>query len=213
MPDSFVPDSFVSDNPADQKKERFFSGIHKSETGHLSNPYTAENPDSSAVGKYQFLWNQWGNQVSKFAGKPVSKEEYKNNPQLQEEFARHYYDKELGPQAHRLLKQYKQDLKAQGVTSLDEAKALIHFLGYPLASQWAQTGTLPESVAQKNLAVSDYLQKAREAWGKYDKSKQSTRTAATPTTKKVQVGNIIAEVPQSELNRLIKDWPLVKILE
>lgn len=207
-----MSDSFVPDSPIDQKKERFFSGIHKSETGHLNNPYTAENPDSSAVGKYQFLWNQWGNQISKFAGKPVSKEDYKNNPQLQEAFAKHYYDEELGPQAQKLLKTYKQSLKDQGVTSLDEAKALVHFLGYPLASQWAETGTLPESIAQKNVGVGQYLQKAKEAWGKYGKPSKK----ATPTPqplRKVQVGNVIAQVPEAELRRLLKDHPDARIID
>jgi hypothetical protein len=135
----------------------FWRKIAGIESGGIKNPYAAQNPSSSAAGKYQFIWSEWSDNVAKFAGRPVSKEEFLANPKLQESFASHYNDNVLEPEATKLEKQVGRALKARGADNHDKVKALIHFLGQGDTKQWARTGEVPERVSKNNINVKDYI--------------------------------------------------------
>jgi hypothetical protein len=129
--------------------------------------YSAKNPASSAVGKYQFLWSKWGPKVEAYAGRPVSVEEFVKNPKLQEDFARNYYDTVLVKESSNLFQKNRDALRGRGVTSQQEAMALVHFLGYGNAENWARTGTIPSEAKKGNVSVDEYLTKFRKGLGSY----------------------------------------------
>jgi len=135
----------------------FWRKIAGIESGGVKNPYEAQNPKSSAAGKYQFIWSEWSDNVAKFAGRPVSKEEFLASPKLQESFASHYNDTVLEPEATKLEKQVGRALKARGADNHDKVKALIHFLGQGDTKLWARTGEVPERISKNNIKVKDYI--------------------------------------------------------
>lgn len=188
------------------QQDTFFRAIGATETGGSKNPYEAVGPKgSSASGKYQFLWNTWGPAINKFAGRPVTREQFLKDPQLQENWARHYYLREVTPQASHYWSKYKKTLKNAGVRNLEEVKAMIHFLGAGGVKQLATTGKY--EVPGQNLTIPQYLGKFRTALIPPRK--------ATPLTnkKRISVGQDLAEVPASELNRVLKDHPNAIILD
>src|SRR5271155_96126 len=63
--------------------------------------YTASSKHSSAVGKYQFLWSAWGDWIKKVTG-VKDKEEFRNNPQAQEQYYGWYEKNFLMPQVKGL---------------------------------------------------------------------------------------------------------------
>jgi hypothetical protein len=186
----------------DPEVDRFFYGVAAVETGGTKNPYEAENPNSSAVGKYQFLWNQWGDAISKFAGEPVTKEQFKKNPELQERFARHYYHNVLKPEATQLMAASKQAPTQRGVSKIADAKLLIHFLGFPGAKDYATTGKMAEKAAAINKTPDEYLKKVKDNWANFDASKVYL----------VNVNGMFFKVPAKNLRKLLKDQPTAKII-
>jgi len=46
--------------PEDPEMESWLEGIAAVETGGQADPYKARNPETSAVGKHQFIWSFWG---------------------------------------------------------------------------------------------------------------------------------------------------------
>jgi hypothetical protein len=144
------------------EKTRFFQGIAAIESAGQADPYAATNPSSSAVGKYQFLWSKWGNQIQNFAKRPLSKQEFAKDKELQEKFAEYYHDTVLIPEANKLEQRYGKYLVARGATKPSDARALIHFLGYRNAATWALTGELPDEVQKDNVTVRKYLDTVRK---------------------------------------------------
>jgi hypothetical protein len=144
------------------EKTRFFQGIAAVESKGQADPYAATNPNSSAVGKYQFLWSKWGNQIQNFAKRPLTKQEFAKDKDLQEKFAEYYHDTVLIPEANKLEQRYGKYLAARGATRPSDARALIHFLGYNNAATWALTGQLPEEVQKDNVTVRKYLDTVRK---------------------------------------------------
>jgi hypothetical protein len=116
----------------------------------------AVNEKSSAVGKHQFLWNTWGDEIREFSGEEeLTKEDFAEDETLQDKFFDHYQMKELAPQAQRLAKATGSQLPE------DELQALIHFKGYGDALKILKGGDDP--TAEHNAPVSEYLQKFRRA--------------------------------------------------
>jgi hypothetical protein len=110
------------------------AGILAVETPGEEAPYEAVNPHSGASGKYQFMpW--WNKEIKKFAEMPkkYSKqkvmEEFRKNPQLQEDFMDHVMQKEyvnkLGSMPN-LVNTYGKE----------KAIAMMHFVGVPDAKKF-----------------------------------------------------------------------------
>lgn len=138
--------------------------------------YTAEAPNSSAVGKYQHLWNTHKEEIERLTG-VKSKEEYLNNPEAQEKYQLN------------LISQYLDNVSSLRSTfsvpddTPDEAlMALQHFRGlggarvylgalqktgsYDEAQKEIDAYTLkelrkrnPKAVLPKNSSVKAYLEK------------------------------------------------------
>lgn len=147
--------------PMDEQA-RTYRGLAQIESGNLKNPYAAWNKKTNALGKYQFVWSEWGNKIQNFAKRPVTMQEFINDPDLQEQYAAHYYKNSLLPDAEKLQRRHGDRLKAWGYEHPADAKALIHFLGYNNAVNWLQTGQLPAYIKKDNVTVRKYLDTVRK---------------------------------------------------
>jgi hypothetical protein len=110
--------------------------------------YQAENPHSTAVGKYQFLWSKWGDDIRKVTG-ISSKEEFKNNPQAQENFYSYYKQHNLAPAVVNLSQ-----FNRVGLSPSQLAK-LVHFKGEAGARKYLTTGR--DDTSKHNISIPSYL--------------------------------------------------------
>lgn len=115
--------------------------------------YRAVNPNSSAAGKYQFLWNTWKDKIKKVTG-VNSKQEFLNNPDAQDSFYNDYYvPNELMPAVTRL--------KRRGANlSTDQLAKLVHFRGEQGASDYLQ-GKIGDKPEAYNSSISKYIGKGQ----------------------------------------------------
>lgn len=128
------------------KSKSFTDDIVSKESG---GNYKATNPYSSAAGKYQFLWNTWGNKIADFTG-VQSKQEFLNNPQAQDKFYNEYYlPQELLPAVKRL--------KNKGFNmDTDSLAKLVHFRGEKGAYDYL-TGKVGDKPESYNMSISKYI--------------------------------------------------------
>lgn len=134
----------VVDAPAlDAKK--LSKEIGQVETG---GDYTQTNQHSSATGKHQFLWNDFGDDIKRVTG-VKSKSEYLNNPQAQEKFFRYHVENNLAPSVNRL-----RDFNKKGYSDEQLAK-LVHFKGESGAEEYLTTGEDP--TPEHNIPISKYV--------------------------------------------------------
>lgn len=98
-------------------------GRHLAEKESSGGNYKQTNPNSSAAGKYQFLWGTWGKKIQNVTG-ITNKSDFLNNPKAQEKFFDWYTNNEVLPQAKKL----QAEAAKKGFSLMDTAK-LIHFRG------------------------------------------------------------------------------------
>ena len=110
--------------------------------------YSATNPKSSATGKYQFLWNTYGDDIKKRTG-VKSRDEFLNNPKAQEDYFSYHVNNNLVP-AVRDLKKYN----SIGYSDEQLAK-LVHFKGAGGAKEWLQDHE--DDTTDNNTSIDDYV--------------------------------------------------------
>lgn len=135
-----------------------FAGTIGGGTGDLKNQiskvesqgkYTATNPNSSATGKYQFLWSKWGDSIKKVTG-VKTQAEFLKNPAAQEKYYSFYENSYLKPGITTIRKNIKTDL-----TDTQLGK-LIHFRGEAGAEKYLK-GQLKDKPESYNMKISDYI--------------------------------------------------------
>lgn len=138
------------DTPSSINTSDLLSKIAEKESG---GDYTATNPNSTATGKYQFLWGTksgegFGDSIKKVTG-VKSQEEFLNSPEAQEKFAQYHAENNLIPAAARLSTYNK-----QGYSDSQLAR-LAHFKGEPGAKQYLQSGV--DNTRRHNSSIEDYV--------------------------------------------------------
>lgn len=115
------------------------------------NRYNLKNKNSSATGKYQFLWGTWGDEIVAYAKKDpklshiVNSSEFKKNPQQaflnspawQESFMDSHLEKEY----EKTLRLYKDHGRDMGLR-MDEVYAQIHHQGLGNATKNLKSGII-----------------------------------------------------------------------
>ena len=149
----------------DLEMEAWIAGIGRAETRGIKKPYAARNPQSSAVGRMQFIWSFWGKpggHLKTWAeNEDITLDEFANNPQLQEDYTRFYFKDQIVPQANRLAQRHAAVLKARGIQDIDDIRALVHFRGMDEADQFLRTGIPPKDGKAANKSIADYLADVR----------------------------------------------------
>ena len=115
--------------------------------------YKAFNPNGGgegAVGKYQFRWTQHKDKIRKFAGANISREDFMNNPQLQDDF----YNNEWVP--NYLDKDVKQLKKLNSGLNNEQLYSLVHFRGKTGALKYLK-GTDNNQPESYNMPTSKYI--------------------------------------------------------
>lgn len=154
----------------------FKSLIAREETGGWSNPYIAiagvsekeaavksfkelqAKAASSAIGKYQFVWNIHKNDIARVTG-VKDPDAFRNNPQAQEKFMDWFRDTQLLPQATQLKQRYQLPL------SIEKVMAMIHLEGKAGLEKKIKAGTLKTSTMAnnfKNASPLDYASQFKE---------------------------------------------------
>ena len=126
-------------------------GIIEQESG---GKYSALNPHSTAVGKYQFLWGKhpgqgWQDSIKKITG-VKTKEEFRKSPAAQEKFYSWYAKKVLAPEAVKLKPYNKKNLTDS------QLEKLIHFRGTAGAKKYL-LGQLSDKPETYNTPISSYI--------------------------------------------------------
>lgn len=115
--------------------------------------YLAQSPNSSAVGKYQFLWDTWGSQIKKVTGVD-SKEGFRQNPKAQEAFFNYYNKTTLSPQAKKYLPKVK---KYFPNATEDQVKSMLHFAGAGNLENAIKTGNFSKPLDANGTSITSYL--------------------------------------------------------
>lgn len=140
----------------------FKSKIAQKETGSYKNPYIAiagigekeasthsfeelkSKAASSGLGKYQFIWNIHKNDIKRVTG--ISKpDDFRYNPQAQEQFMDWFRDNTLLPQATDLKQRYQLPM------SIDQIMAMTHLEGKAGLEKKIKAGTLKTSTMANNF--------------------------------------------------------------
>lgn len=130
-------------------------------------PYLA----SSAVGKYQFLWNDHQQGIKKVTG-IKDKESFRKSPEAQEKYFDWYVNNILPDQLERVRGYNK-----QGLTT-EELVALLHFKGETGTKKWLESGV--DETTKNNLSISEYLKRFNEGIGNYKKEESKQQQFAIP---------------------------------
>lgn len=138
-------DDIKGDNPTDATISPLSDAIGEKES---SGKYDSVNTNSSAVGKHQFLWDTWGDQIKEVTG-VKSKEDFKNNPVAQEKFFNYYEQNSMNPAVDRLKKYNKAGY------SDEQLKKLYHFKGEAGAQEWLSSKT--DNTSAHNSSIDDYV--------------------------------------------------------
>jgi len=140
----------------------FKTKIAQKETGSYKNPYIAiagigekeasthsfdelkSKAASSGLGKYQFIWNIHKNDIKRVTG--VTKpDDFRYNPQAQEQFMDWFRDTQLLPQATELKQKYNVPL------SIEQLMAMVHLEGKGGLEKKIKAGTLKTSTMANNF--------------------------------------------------------------
>lgn len=145
----------------DEIKELIYRAENSGEDLELTkgNPYTRKAPDSSAVGKYQFVTSFWGDDIEKYAKENGYKYEgidsFLNNHILQEEYTSNYVENTL---LGRYIPQLKEDFDTSGIDDKTLA-SIVHFAGYGNVKKALETNDFTQSM-YGGPSMNEYLRRA-----------------------------------------------------
>lgn len=115
--------------------------------------YDAMSPNSSATGKYQFLWGTHGKRIQKLTG-VKTREEFANNPQAQEDYYSHYINTKVKPQISKFKKGLSQYFP--NITD-DQIIAAYHFAGPGNLQNAIKTGNFDKALDANGTSILSYI--------------------------------------------------------
>lgn len=111
----------------------------------------ATNAHSSAQGKYQFLWGDWGDSIKSVTGVKTP-EEFRSNSKAQDQFFKYYTDKVVLPEVNKL-----RPLADKYGLSDNELARLVHFRGSTGAKKALEQNLLDTKLEKHNMTINQYL--------------------------------------------------------
>ena len=140
-----------------------------------NNNYSGRNSNSSAVGKYQFLWGEWGDRIKRVTG-VKSKDGFENSPKAQEEFFSWYFHNTVKPNVEKIKKDNKLGLRDE------EIAALIHFQGEGNAKKIISSGSHSKATSI-NPSSAEYLKRFNKHLGSQTSSSSEYIAEDSPYSK------------------------------
>ena len=137
-----------------------------------NNNYKGRNSNSSAVGKYQFLWGEWGDKIKRVTG-VKSKDGFENSPKAQEEFFSWYFNNTVKPNVEKIKKDNKLGLRDE------EIAALIHFQGEGNAKKIISSGSHSKATSI-NPSSAEYLKRFNKHLGSQTSSSSEYSVEDSP---------------------------------
>ena len=141
---------------------------------------------SSATGKYQFIWSQWGDRIMAQTG-VESQDDFLDNPKAQEAFMDYLIEKEYIPSI-KTLRKYNAEESSKYTDA--QLVALLHFQGLPNAKKFFDTGTTAN--AANNTSVKEYLTSFADMGDVFDNTSVDI----------VPAGNIISQVGNAPIDQV-----------
>jgi hypothetical protein len=152
-------------------------GLSAVEGNYDSLPWVYKNGKkylaSSAVGKYQFLWDTHNPQITKVTGLK-DKESFRKSPTAQEKYFEWYLQNNI-PESLQRIKGYNKKRYSD-----DELVALIHFKGETGTKKWLQSEI--DETTKNNLSIPEYINRYRKGRGDYDNTNTSSLKQTVPRT-------------------------------
>lgn len=117
--------------------------------------YKAMSPNSSARGKYQFIWSLHKAEIAKQTG-VSTEQEFLNNPRAQEDYF-DYWDKTvLTPSANANYDKFKQYYPN---ATVDDVKRATHFAGRGGLEKALKTGNFTQPLDANKTSIQKYVYK------------------------------------------------------
>lgn len=137
----------IEQNNTEIDIKKIKEGIFSSESKNEEEPYKAKNKKSSAVGKYQFLWETRKDKI-KTTTNIKTKEEYLNNPEKQEKFMDHVIENIYLPKAKKIQSNYND-------WNVPEIIMLLHFKW----EKWAldRIKNKEDKTMANNISIEKYI--------------------------------------------------------
>lgn len=149
-----MPASTGSAEPAENSDIKEIIGQKESHNNYEALPKDKSGKlVSSAVGKYQFLWNYHKDQIASVTG-VTSKEAFRKNPKAQEQFFDYWDANILSPKAEAIKLKYNPKM------SMNDIKQIIHFQGPAGAEKYFATGKFTKDAF--GSTPQEYLAKRQE---------------------------------------------------
>lgn len=120
-----------------------------------SGGYKAESKNSSAVGKYQFLWDTHGQTIQKVTG-VKDKKDFLNNPGAQEKYFDYYLENDLNKSFSRFSHDLKRDFP--GISD-DKIKSMIHFAGSGNIENAIRNKSYNQPLDANGVSITSYIGK------------------------------------------------------
>jgi len=115
--------------------------------------YKAESKNSSAKGKYQFIWSIHNKDIAKVTG-VKTKDEFLNNPDAQEKYFDYWDQTTLTPSANANLNKFKQYYPN---ATVDDVKKATHFAGRGNLEKALKTGNFTQGIDANNTSIQKYV--------------------------------------------------------
>lgn len=119
--------------------------------------YQAKSPNSSARGKYQFIWSIHKDQIARQTG-AKSEQEFMNSPEAQEQYFNYWDQTTLNPSAEANLGKFREYYPN---ATVDDVKKATHFAGRGGLEKALKAGTLNKPIDANGTSIDKYVYKMK----------------------------------------------------